>query len=149
VIFANVQRQPGDDPKRLQALRWGGRRARLRFLQPCSAFDGCRCRIYSERPVYCREFECLLLKDVNAGRVKPIEAAKRIQEALRRAERVRRLLRELGNHDEDTALHERFLHVQKHIDGTNKADAEVFGRLTLAMHRLHVMLSESFYRDAA
>src|SRR5437868_1476023 len=78
VIFADVRLQRGDDPGRLRALglpiatphapssasplrKTGGVPA-PRFAQPCAALDGCRCRIYADRPAYCRQFDCLLLK---------------------------------------------------------------------------------------
>jgi uncharacterized protein len=30
--------------------------------QPCPALDGTRCRVYSERPLTCRRYRCLLLE---------------------------------------------------------------------------------------
>ena len=41
------------------------------LVQPCAAFDGRWCRIYGERPEYCRQFECALLKRVKAGQLRP------------------------------------------------------------------------------
>src|SRR4051812_25402442 len=88
VIFADVQLQPGDDATRLEALGLSLKNfpkqksaqtsisdsnavsLKIKFSQPCVAFDGCRCRIYADRPKYCREFDCALLKCVNAGEVK-------------------------------------------------------------------------------
>src|SRR6266581_3782971 len=74
VIFADVKLQPSDDASRLRALglRISTPHSKFRtptFDQPCAALGGCRCRIYAERPRYCREFECVLFKSVKAGRL--------------------------------------------------------------------------------
>ncbi len=74
------------------------------FNQPCAALDGCRCRIYSERPNYCREFDCLVLKNVKAGRLRTAAALRIISAARDRADKVLRLLRALGDTDEQVAL---------------------------------------------
>ena len=36
--------------------------------QPCTAWEGCRCRVYAGRPQYCHQFECALLKSGVVGR---------------------------------------------------------------------------------
>ena len=91
VIFANVQLQPGDNAAQLKALGLifsSNRDSKIqKFKQPCTAFGGCRCQIYSERPKYCREFECLLLKSVKAGETNLSEASKLIHSALRRVKK--------------------------------------------------------------
>src|SRR6266481_7889876 len=80
VIFADVKLRRGDDPAHFQALGLpitcsGGRKpSAAGFPQPCVALDGCRCCIYDQRPRYCRKFECLLLKSVNAGYTERAEA---------------------------------------------------------------------------
>ena len=165
VIFADVRLQPGDDAGRLRSLglpagstQSGSRRnARNQskksnaslpaFQQPCAAFDGCRCRIYADRPKYCREFECLLLKDVDAGRLETAAARRVIRATLRRVEEVKRLLRKLGDMDETMALSLRFRRMcQRMASGaTNAESAELFSRLTLAVHGLNLRLSKSFY----
>src|ERR1041385_5603363 len=77
VIFADVRLQPGDNAPRLQSLglkflpNRQSQIANRKFSQPCAAFAGCKCTIYSERPTYCRKFECLLLKSVKTGETKP------------------------------------------------------------------------------
>src|SRR6185436_15176721 len=35
--------------------------------QPCAAFDGGACRIYSDRPASCRDFECRVLRRLHEG----------------------------------------------------------------------------------
>jgi len=153
VIFARGQLQPGEDIPRMRAL---GLRVALRgrapaagrkFLQPCSAFDGARCAIYCERPRYCREFECLLLKQVRAGRLETRAALRVIRTARQRAERVRVLLRELGDADERTAPSVRFRRVKRRLEAgvSDERTADLFGQLSLAVHDMNVLLSEAFY----
>jgi len=160
VIFADVQLQAGDDAARLRSLglvlaggaprRLSSRRAAAgrRFAQPCTAFDSCRCRVYDDRPKHCREFDCLLLKRVQSGEISHPAAERIVRQARRRSEDVKRLLRELGDTAEQTALGARFRQVKQRMESGNcaPAAAEVFSRLTLAYHDLTVILSESFYR---
>ncbi len=157
VIFADVHLQAGDDAGRLRELGLplcGARKrtkmsesAALKFAQPCAALNGCACRIYPERPTYCRHFECLLLKGVKSGKVQRDAAVKIIREAQKRAERVRRLLRALGNKDEQVALSVRFRRTKRSVSRANldKNTAAIYGELTLAVHDLNCLLSEAFY----
>ncbi len=155
VIFANGQLQPDDDAPQLQSLglvlvttgkeKTGGRK----FAQPCAALEGCRCRIYADRPKYCREFECLLLQRVNAGRIEPAVARGIIRTARRRADDVRRLLRELGDADDHVSLSVRFRRVKQRLESDlpDEDTADVFGRLTLAVHDLNLLLGDAFYSE--
>jgi len=166
VIFTNVKLQPGDDSAKLQSigltLSCNSRRKQkapisssianstlrsLRFLQPCAAHDGCHCRIYADRPQYCREFECKLLKSVAAGRTRFGAALGVIRSARQRADKVRRLLRRLGDTDEATALGVRFRRTAKRLEklGLDGTMAKAYGELTLAFHDLNLILSEAFY----
>jgi uncharacterized protein len=155
VIFADVKLQPKDDCARLQALglpllkpRKANAPARTqRWRQPCAALDGCRCRIYSERPKYCREFECLLLRSVQAGQTAPAAALRIIRTARQRAEKVRRLLQTLGDTDELTALAVRFRRISRRMQqiDMDEAAADTYARLTLAVHDLNLVLSSAFY----
>ncbi len=154
VIFADVQLRPKDDAARLRALGLAfAKKSKAgieKFRQPCTAFNGCKCNIYSERPVYCRQFECLLLKSVKAGEVKFADARRLVRSALKRAEKVKRFLRQLGDNDETLALNKRFQRVQRRVEGGpyDKEAAHIFGELTLAVHELNMLLSERFYRES-
>jgi hypothetical protein len=153
VIFAHGQLQPEDNIEQLAALglKFAPNRqsaiGNRKFQQPCSAFTGCKCTIYSERPKYCRQFECLLLKDVKRGRMKAGDALKTIRKALKRVEAVKALLRALGDEDESIALGKRFHRIKRRLESgpLDAAHAEQFGELTLAMHDLNVLLSQAFY----
>jgi hypothetical protein len=168
VIFARVQLQSEDNADRLSSLglqlrpRGKPTKASLAqqaqsgsaglnpfrcFPQPCAAFDGCRCGIYAERPVYCRQFECLLLKSIKSGHTQLAAALRIISTARERAERVRRLLRTLGDADEHLPLSTRFRRTARRLErvGLGEASAAEYGELTLAVHDLNCILSEAFY----
>ena len=97
--------------------------------------------------MYCREFDCLLLKSVRAKRVAAGAARELVRLARDRAEKVRRLLMRLGETDEESALADRFRRTAKRLErlGLDPEIAEAYGQLTLAFHELNLLLSESFY----
>lgn len=150
VIFADVELQPKEVQSlrfKIQSLQQRGKNARAKLPQPCAAFDGCRCGIYSNRPGYCRQFECLLFKNLQARRIERAAASRIVQMAKQRAEKVRTLLRELGDTDEQKALSLRFQQAAKRFERaplTNNK-AETYADLTLAVHDLNMLLSEAFY----
>ena len=119
-----------------------------RLPQPCAAFDGNLCRIYADRPRYCQAFECVLFQAVQSGGVRPEAALTRIRLARRRAALVRRLLKELGDAEEQSgSLAERVSRTVKRLEkeGAGPDDAATFGRLTIAWHKLSLLLAEEFY----
>ena len=166
VLFKDVELQPGDDKEHLRSLglpvreprrvvRKSGRSLHSKpeiripkFPQPCAALcAGNRCRIYAERPARCREFECALFKSVAAGETELAAALKIIHATRQRADQVRRLLRALGDTDEQLALSLRFKRTRRRLEagGFDDASADAFGELTLAVHALNVLLSSRFY----
>lgn len=152
VIFADGQLQPGDDTERLRALGLRlkavrGKTKAQKFSQPCSAFKNCRCAIYSQRPEYCRAFECALLKRVMSAAISVTAATRRIRNAKKRVEKVRALLQELGCHDEHLPLGTRFRRMNERIHhaAIDEVRAQRFGELTLAIHDLNVILAREFY----
>jgi uncharacterized protein len=168
VLFRDVELQPGDAPQRLRTLgmpltplrKQAAARLRkagvvsapsgLKFNQPCSALrPDCRCRIYPDRPARCRDFECALFKAVAAGTTASVAAKRIIRSTLQQAERVKSLLRQLGDTEETLALSLRFQRIQKqmHRDGPDEAAAEVYSELTLAVHDLNMSLRREFYPD--
>ena len=161
VLFKDVELQANDDGAKLAALglplsQPGRPRAvktlqPIRFPQPCAALDiNCRCRIYSDRPRRCREFECAVFKAVEAGKLESKAALRTIRTALQRADRVRQLLRELGDREETLALSLRFKRMRRRLElGTADEDtAETYSRLTLAVHDLNLLLRAQFYPGA-
>ena len=144
--------QPSDDAARLRSLGLPvcDSHSALRpphLTQPCAAFDGCRCRVYADRPQYCRQFECVLLKSVKAGRTQPAAAMRIIRTARERADKVRRLLHALGDTDEQLPLSARFRHTGKRLKERelDEETADTYAQLTLAVHDLNLLLSDAFY----
>jgi Fe-S-cluster containining protein len=150
VLFADVELQKGDDIRRLAELGLSlvkkGRKPA--FAQPCACFDGKLCRIYTERPVRCRTFECGLLKRVQADEMGVDAALKTIAEAQRLAEKVRGQLRRLGQSDEQLALNRRYAQVMREpIDLSGPEDAaELRGELMLAVNDLMQTLQRDFLK---
>ena len=119
--------------------------------QPCAALEGCRCRVYAERPQYCRQFECTLLKSVRAGRTQRSEALRIVATAHERAEKVRRLLGALGDKDEQVALSVRFRRTTTRLKAMDLSEeaADTYGQLTLAVHDLNLLVGDAFYPGRA
>lgn len=148
VLFGDVELQRGDDAKVLSKLgidlfRKGRKTA---FSQPCSCFDGERCRIYTHRPEQCRAFECGLLKRVKAGRLTPGAALKTIAETRRNSAAVLELVRELGNLDEHLPLNQRYARViAQPIDmSAGEALVDCRGELMMAVAKLVETLKRDF-----
>lgn len=148
VLFADVRLQPGDDAERLAGIGVKlKRRAGIpRFQQPCSCLDGKLCSIYSERPTRCRTFECRLLQRVQKGEVTERAALKSIRHARRRAEDVRRILRELGDTDESVSLSRRYQRMMRQpIDlSADERGIELRSELMLAVTELVHVLERDF-----
>jgi hypothetical protein len=157
VLFKDVELQAGDDATELESLgvpvseikRRKARGAKYKFPQPCAALEDCRCRVYADRPARCRQFECALLQSMQAGITGARVALGVIRNARQSADKVRALLREVGDVDEACALSLRFKRTKKRFEASppNDARAETFGRLTLAVHDLNLLLQEKFYPD--
>ncbi len=164
IIFADVQLQPGDKASELKhlGLRIISSRAKpnretvtvgnvpagkLKFCQPCTAFDGSKCKIYENRPAYCRGFECLLLNRFREGRTTGPAAMRQIRKAKAQAEQVWGLLRELGDTDEHLPAAARFRRTSERLEaiGMERDSARTYGELTVAVHELNVLLSTVFY----
>lgn len=148
VLFADVELRAGDDAKRLAELglplaRKGGK---LAFAQPCACFDGKLCTIYADRPKRCRTFECGLLKRVQDGELEVDAAMTTIALAKRQAEKVRVLLRQLGQKDEGLAMTKRYtLAMSAPIDmSDHETDSERRGELMLAVDDLMQLFHLSF-----
>jgi hypothetical protein len=157
VLFKDVELQPGDDAGRLALLglpvrnpQSAIRNPHSKFPQPCAALcEDNSCRIYADRPARCRQFECALFKSVAAGETPVAAALRTIRLARRRAERVRTLLRALGDTGEQVALSLRVKRIRRRIESTpqDHATSETYANLTLAVQDLNLLLAQSFYPD--
>jgi uncharacterized protein len=152
-LFDLVKLEASDDARKLKTLGLPVRVSRgkvpvARFPQPCPALCEDRtCRLYADRPWQCRVFECGVFKDAKAGRITFAVALRLVKQARRRADTVRRLLRELGDTDEHRALGERFHRTSERLE-TGNADAAAkakFADLSLEVHRLKLQAFNKFY----
>jgi Fe-S-cluster containining protein len=150
VLFADVELRKGDDVQRLAELglsleKKGRQRA---FAQPCACFDGKLCRIYAERPAYCRAFECGLLKRVQAGELGANAALETIAQAKRQVEKVCEILRCTGSDDGQLALSQRYERVMSgpvDLSG-RKASARLPGKLMTNYRDLMQTLQGDFLK---
>jgi hypothetical protein len=150
VLFADVELRKGDDVQRLAelglSLKKKGRKQA--FAQPCACFDGTLCRIYAERPVYCRTFECGLLKRVQAGELGVDAALKTIAQAKRQVEKVCELLRCAGSDDGRLSLSHRYGRAMSgpvDLSG-GKESAGLPGKLMTTYRDLMQMLRRDFLK---
>ena len=150
VLFADVELQKGDNAGHLIDLGMALKKKGMEraFVQPCRCFDGKLCRIYADRPKRCATFECGLLKRVQAGEMPAPAALKRIADAKKLAEKVRRLLRQLGDRDEQLALTKRYSRVMSQpIDlAAGEDSGEARGELMLAVNDLMHALQREFLK---
>jgi uncharacterized protein len=152
-LFDGVQLEPADDAERLRALGlpvvvYRGHAPIARFPQPCAALGpDCACRLYVDRPHQCRVFECGVFKKAKAGEIDFATALRLVKKTRRKADKVRQLLRKLGDNDEVCSLGERFHRMQCRMEATAPGpDAlATFADLSLEVHRLKLLAQERFY----
>jgi Fe-S-cluster containining protein len=109
-LFADVELASGDEALALEVMGLeiedddeddGGL-----LVQPCGALKGRRCSIYPHCPECCRTFECRLLQEVKRGMTGVERAKEKIAESLRRIERLKEVVVQLGTGDERLPLKE-------------------------------------------
>ena len=149
-LFADVELRAGDDAKRLKQLGltpYNKTKTKLAFNQPCACFDGKLCQIYADRPKRCRQFDCGLLKRVEAGEMRVAVALKTISVVKKQAEKIRELLRSLGQRDESLAVAHRYAAAMSApVDLVDEKNAERNGELMLAVNYLMQILEREFLR---
>jgi uncharacterized protein len=150
VLFADVELRGGDDARRLENLGLSlvKKGTKLAFAQPCACFDGKLCNIYADRPKRCRTFECGLLKRVQADETDAEAALKIIAKTKRQVEKVRGLLRQLGQNDERLAMTKRYAAAMSApVDlSRHETDSERRGELMLAVDELMRQLQLDFLK---
>ena len=155
-LFDNVQLGAGDEAQKLKALGLPvavtrGRTAVTFFRQPCVALCADRkCRVYADRPGQCLAFECGVFKDALAGRIAEAAALRLVKQARRKADNIRRLLRELGDTDEQRSLGDRFRRTQRRMEagGVDTEAGETFAELGVAVHQFNLLAHDKFYTRA-
>lgn len=161
-LFADVRLQRGDDGLRIGELKRTHFAARhpahkpvSRLPQPCGFLEGCRCRAYRERPAYCRQFECAVIRQLKAARISAASAVKTIRKAKRLAAAAKALLEQLGNTDTHRPLAARFRQAARELVErsrrdrggvpTNREETQLFGELTEAMHEFNWFVSQKLH----
>ncbi len=156
-LFDNVRRGPDDSAKKAKELGLPVTMSRARipiafFRQPCRALCSDRaCRLYEDRPEQCRTFECGVFKKTQADQITLANGLRLVKQARRKADKVRRLLRKLGDTDESRPLGARFRRMQRNLEAgaDDEAAGDLFAELGLAMHKLDLLAHEKFYTQAA
>jgi uncharacterized protein len=142
VLFADVRPEPGDDSPLFQGNR-------TRVAQPCPAFNTgtCACVIYIERPVRCRKFECRQLLGVRAGTITTEKALRQIHEARELADKIEKLLTELGFNNVRLPVSRRFQRCQRAAERGELPESQFdrLAELQLAVHQLTGLLAKEFY----
>ena len=155
-LFDNVRLGPGDDAKKLKTLGLPVSSSRatppiVHFPQPCAALCADRsCRLYADRPLQCRVYECGVFKAAHAGQITFAAALRLVKKARRQADHVRRLLRELGDFEDRRSLSERFRRTQRRLESgrADGAAADTFADLSQSVHRLFLLMHAKFYTKA-
>jgi Fe-S-cluster containining protein len=148
VMFHTVAMQPADSATTLSALglKLKRKKGKSYILQPCPAFRGTHCGIYTARPERCRLFECRQLKRVATGEISEADALEKIQEATRRVAEVTALLEQAGGANPKRPLSKRCetaLAVPLH-HASDPITVELHRELTRAMRELDALLDADF-----
>lgn len=116
------------------------------LLQPCRALQGKRCSIYPHRPECCRTFECRLLLEVKHGVVGVERAKAKIAEALKRIERVKELIVQLGPGQERLPLKDRCVEALARSEevATNPERKRKRAELQVAMSSVEDLIRQTF-----
>ena len=99
-LFADVRLRNEEVPPIESTVGYERRSDAFYLQQPCLAFCDGDCKVYSQRPKGCREFECHLLKAVKEFTLPEYAALELIKEIKRKIESVEQLLVDLGEADE-------------------------------------------------
>lgn len=152
VIFARLRLHADDDANRLRELlplrkvRKNGADSCYQFAQPCKALVDGKCSIYSERPRYCREFECVLLQELTQGKVTREKALKTIRKVKKLVSQIEALLEQCGEMRLQNPLAARFRRVMAAGERGELDDhqAQAAGELSQLMHTLNLLLARDF-----
>ncbi len=152
-LFHHVQLGMADNPGQLKALGLPVKTPRARtpisrFPQPCAALCADRtCRVYANRPEQCRTFECGVLKKLQAGGITSAAALRLVRQARQDADKIRGLLRQLGDDEEHRSLNERFRRTKQRMEAgfADEATGDTFAELSLAMHYFGLLTHDKFY----
>lgn len=148
VLFGDVELQRGEDAAALTAegLTLFAKGRQRAFVQPCACLADGLCRIYATRPRRCRTFACRQLQLVQAGRITVATALANIRQTRREVDEVLRLVRALGDTNEQLPLNRRYaaLMAQPLDFAGDESQLERRGELMVAVGRLVDRLERDF-----
>ncbi len=148
-IFADVKLSPADMSRIAPSAAIGIGIIKQALKQPCPGWTGGACAIYRKRPEHCRNFDCALLQKVISARTAPERALNTIRSCRRKAEKVRSLLRQLGDRNEHLAVMTRFRNTlfKREVRASHQSASErdLLAQLTVAAHNLSRTLARHFY----
>lgn len=150
VLFATVRLSAEEAVPALekQGAIWESSPAGKAFLQPCPAFRGSHCAIYSERPLKCREFHCGLLAAVAQGQMTLARAQAEIRETQRQVARIEAWLAQLGHPGSGQSLSRRCRQCLAAPHDNADETVEMRAELMLAVRALVQRLSSLYYNDS-
>jgi uncharacterized protein len=148
-LFADVELAGTDEASALEVMGLeieDDEDDRSLLLQPCVALSGKCCSIYELRPGCCRTFECRLLQEAKRGVVSVDRAREEIAGALRRIERVRELIRQLGRDKKRLPLKERCAEALAFVPkrGGNSERDRIRDELEIALADMERLMRETF-----
>src|ERR1035441_678768 len=149
-LFADVELANGDEASALEVMGLEIEDADeddgLLLVQPCGALKGRRCSIYPHRPDCCRTFKCRLLQEAERGMVAVERAKEKIAEALKRIERLKELVVQLGTGTERLPLKERCVEALTLSEATaaNPAMKRECSELQAAMPSVERLIQATF-----
>ena len=147
-LFADVELASGDEASALEvmglAIEDADEGGGGLLLQPCGALKGRRCSIYPHRPDCCRTFACRLLQEVERGTVGVERANEKIADVLKRIERVKELVVQLGTGDERLPLTEHCAEALALSEAADPAMNRKRAELQAAMTAVERLLQATF-----
>lgn len=141
VLFHSVVLQAGDSARRLSTLGFKLRKKKGQefFLQPCSAYRECRCAIYGERPIRCRDFRCRQIHLLSTGESTEALALATISEARQLVARVNAIIEQVAETNPNRCLSQRCANALTTSNRTPLHD-----KLESAMRELESLLIAQF-----
>ena len=140
-LFHSVLLQSSDPSRKLASLglKIKIKKGRSYFLQPCPAHEKNRCRIYEDRPLRCRIFNCQQLLRLFSGEATEAQALSKIKEARRQVDRVNHLINHLSETNQKRGLTQRCAQaLQTDVKTARHAELET------AMEKLALYLENEF-----
>jgi len=148
VLFHSVELQSADSPRKLASLGMKLRRKKgvEFFLQPCSMHrkenGQCSCKIYEDRPVRCRAFNCRQLQAVEADMKSEADALEMIHRAKAGVARVNGLISQIAETNPNRSLAHRVANALTLSKGEERTSVQ--DELDSAMKGLEELLQKEF-----